>query len=138
MWDGSSPKSDKAAQLVYFGVADSYCKANDIDISPEVHSGGGPVDFKFSTRYSGRLLVEIKLSKGTAEHGYKEQLETYKTAAQTDGALFLVINVGGMGSKLTKINKLRQERIEKGERASDIIVVDATRKLSASKRIKGS
>jgi hypothetical protein len=138
LWDGSNPKSEKAAQLVYFGVADSYCKANDIDISPEVHSGGGPVDFKFSTGYNGRLLVEIKLSKGTVEHGYKEQLETYKTAAQTDEGLFLVINVGRMGSKLTKVNKLRQERIEKGERASDIVVVDATRKLSASKRTKGS
>ncbi len=72
------------------------------------------------------------------EHGYKEQLETYKTAAQTDEGLFLVINVGRMGSKLTKINKLRKERIEKGERASDIVVVDATRKLSASKRTKGT
>jgi hypothetical protein len=138
LWDGSNPKSEKAAQLVYFGVADSYCKANDIDISPEVHSGGGPVDFKFSTGYNGRLLVEIKLSKGTVEHGYKEQLETYKTAAQTDEGLFLVINVGRMGSKLAKINKLRQERIEKGERASDIVVVDATRKLSASKLTKRS
>src|SRR5450830_1480838 len=42
LWDGSNPKSEKAAQLIYFGIADSYCKANNIDISPEVHSGGGP------------------------------------------------------------------------------------------------
>src|SRR5436853_3249087 len=87
LWDGSNPKSEKAAQLIYFGVADSYCKANNIDISPEVHSGGGPVDFKFSSGYNGRLLVEIKLSKGAVEHGYREQLETYKTAARTDEAL---------------------------------------------------
>ncbi|WP_213737060.1 hypothetical protein [Bradyrhizobium sp. dw_411] len=53
LWDGSTPKSEKAAQLFYFGVADSYCKANNIDIWPEVHSGGGPVDFKFSTGYNG-------------------------------------------------------------------------------------
>jgi hypothetical protein len=57
LWNNSDPKSEKAAQLVYFGVADSYCKANNIDISPEVHSGGGPVDFKFSTGYAGRLSV---------------------------------------------------------------------------------
>jgi hypothetical protein len=134
LWDGSNPKSEKAAQLVYFGVADSYCKANNIDISPEVHSGGGPVDFKFSTGYNGRLLVEIKLSKGTVEHGYRDQLETYKTAAKTEEGLFLVINVGRMGNKLKKIQKLRQAQIAQGHRASDIVVVDATRKPSASKR----
>jgi hypothetical protein len=134
LWDGSNPKSEKAAQLVYFGIADSYCKANNIDISPEVHSGGGPVDFKFSTGYNGRLLVELKLSKGTVEHGYKDQLETYKTAAKTEEGLFLVINVGRLGNKLKKIRELRQAQIAQGRRASDIVVVDATRKLSASKR----
>ncbi|MGY4295112.1 hypothetical protein ACVWXN_003207 [Bradyrhizobium sp. i1.4.4] len=134
LWDNSNPKSEKATQLVYFGVADSYCKANNIDISPEVHSGGGPVDFKFSTGYAGRLLVEMKLSKGKVVQGYEEQLETYKAAAQTEEALFLIIDVGKMGSKLTKIKKIRAERLAAGQRAADIVVVDAKRKPSASKR----
>jgi hypothetical protein len=134
LWDNSNPKSEKAAQLVYFGVADSYCKANNIDISPEVHSGGGPVDFKFSTGYAGRLLVELKLSKGKVVQGYEEQLETYKAAAQTEEALFLIIDVGKMGTKLTKIKKIQAERQAAGDRAADIVVVDAKRKPSASKR----
>jgi len=134
LWDGSTPKSEKSTQLVYFGVADSYCKANNIDISPEVHSGGGPVDFKFSTGYAGRLLIELKLSKGKVVQGYEEQLETYKAAAQTEEALFLIIDVGKMGTKLTKIKKIQEERFSKGERAADIVVVDAKRKPSASKR----
>jgi hypothetical protein len=135
LWDGSEPKPEKAAQLVFFGVADSYCKANNIDISPEVHSGGGPVDFKFSSGYEGRLLVEIKLSKGKVVHGYKEQLEVYKTAAQTDEALFLVIDVGGMGKKLKIIQAAQKAQRDQGRRASDITVVDAKRKASASKRV---
>jgi hypothetical protein len=134
LWDGSNPKSEKAAQLVYFGVADSYCKANNIDISPEVHSGGGPVDFKFSSGYQGRLLVEIKLSKGAVEHGYTEQLETYKTAAKTEEALFLVIDVGKMGKKLSKIQALQKVQRDARQRVSEIVVVDAKKKLSASKR----
>jgi hypothetical protein len=134
LWDGSTPKSEKSAQLVYFGVADSYCKANNIDISPEVHSGGGPVDFKFSTGYAGRLLVELKLSKGKVVQGYEEQLETYKAAAQTEEALFLIIDVGNMGTKLTKIKKIQSERQALGEGAADIVVVDAKRKPSASRR----
>ena len=134
LWDGSTPKSEKSAQLVYFGVADSYCKANNIDISPEVHSGGGPVDFKFSTGYAGRLLVELKLSKGKVVQGYEDQLEVYKAAAQTEQALFLIIDVGKMGTKLTKIKKIQADRQAAGERAADIVVVDAKRKPSASNR----
>jgi hypothetical protein len=66
--------------------------------------------------------------------GYEEQLETYKAAAQTEEALFLIIDVGKMGTKLTKIKKIQQERQASGERAADIVVVDAKRKPSASNR----
>ena len=134
LWDGNKPKSEKAAQLVFFGIADSYCKANDIDISPEVHSGGGPVDFKFSTGYLGRLLIEIKLSTGDVVHGYEKQLEVYKDAASSKEALFLVINVGRMGEKLKKIQKMQNEHAARGEHTTQILVVDATKKPSASKR----
>jgi hypothetical protein len=48
-------------------------------------------------------LVEIKLSTGAVEHGYKTQLEVYRTAAKTDDGLFLVINVGKLGNKGKKI-----------------------------------
>lgn len=134
LWDGTKPRSEKSAQLVYFGVSDSYCKANNLDISPEVHSGGGPVDFKFSTGYAFRVLVEIKLSTGAVVHGYETQLEIYKAASQTDEGLFLVINVGGMGSKLTRVQAMQQDQIKAGKRSSDIVVVDATKRPSASKR----
>ncbi|WP_457662836.1 hypothetical protein [Sinorhizobium medicae] len=109
-----------------------FCKANNIDISPETHSGGGPVDFKFSKGYSNRLVVEIKLSKGTVVHGYKSQLEVYKTAANTDAGLFLVVDVGGMGRKLSDIKKHQQLSREAGHTVSDIVVVDGKRKRSAS------
>jgi hypothetical protein len=134
LWDGSKPRSEKSSQLVFFGVADSYCKSNNIDISPEVNAGGGPVDFKFSSGYKGRFLVEIKLSTGTVEHGYKTQLEIYKTAANTQDGLFLVINVGRLGKKGTKILAAQKAQRGAGYRAADIVIVDATKKPSASKR----
>jgi hypothetical protein len=134
LWDGSYPKAERASQLVFYGIAQSYCAANDIEISPEVNQGGGSVDFKFSRGYNFRLLVEMKLSKGTVEHGYKEQLEVYKTASQTHDAIYLVVNVGKMGSKLDKIKAIQKARLAAGQQAADIVVVDATRKASASKR----
>lgn len=133
LWDGDKPKTEKAAQLLLFAVADSYCKANNIEIAPEVHSGGGPVDFRFSQGYEVRVLVEMKLSKGAVEHGYAKQLERYKKAHKTESAFFLVVDVGGMGKKLRKIQDARQKKLDAGEYASAIIVVDAKGRPSASK-----
>jgi hypothetical protein len=133
MWNEDVPKKERAAQLLFLGIADVCCKANGVDISPEMHAGGGPVDFKFSTGYHNRVLVEVKRSIGAVEHGYAKQLEIYKTASRTDAAIFLIMDVGGMGAKLRKIRALQKQHRDVGKRASDIEIVDAKRKLSASK-----
>jgi len=134
LWHGGEPRHEKAAQLLFFAVADAYCRANNIDISPETDSGGGPVDFKFSTGYEGRHLVELKLSTGRVVHGYRTQLEVYKDAAgQCDGS-FLIVDVGQIGNKLRQARTMRSQRIAAGEEAPVIEVVDAAKKASASKR----
>lgn len=134
LWAGSKPKRERASQLIYFAIADSYCKANNVDISPEAHMGGGPIDFKFSSGYHARVLVEMKRSGGTVKHGYERQLEIYLDAAQTDFGVFVVMDYGDLGQKLETINAIRQARVDAGQRASEIIVIDATKKESASKR----
>jgi hypothetical protein len=134
LWNGTSHRHERASQLLFFAVATVMCAVNNVDISPETNSGGGPVDFKFSTGFHGRLVVEMKLSKGTVESGYKNQLEIYKKAAATSAGIFVVMDIGGMGYKLRKIERLRDAARAAGEPASDIIVIDAKRKASASKR----
>lgn len=138
MWEllwtpDGKPKRERAAQLLFFAVADVFCKANDIDISPETHSGGGPVDFKFSKGYVNRVVVEVKRSTGTVEHGYKVQTERYRAAANTDAAIFMIIDVGGMGRKLTNIKSHQKALTDQGIKASQIEVIDAKRKKSASR-----
>ena len=96
--------------------------------------GGGPIDFKFSSGYQARVLVEMKRSGGTVVHGYEKQLEFYKTASQTDFGVFVIINYGDLGNKMNEIKHIRDDCIKKGQRASEIIVIDATRRASASKR----
>lgn len=134
LWLGDKPKKERASQLIYYAIADAFCKANDLDISPEANMGGGPIDFKFSSGYSARVLVEMKRSGGTVVHGYEKQLEFYKDASQTDFALFVVMDYGDLGTKLNEIQRIRTARLNAGHRASDIIVIDATKKASASKR----
>lgn len=136
LWTSGKPKKERAAQLIYYAISDSFCKANDLDISPEANMGGGPVDFKFSKGYNARVLVEMKRSSGSVVHGYEKQLEFYKDAAQTDFALFVVMDYGDLGAKLTQIRQIRADRLAAGERASEIIIIDSRKKLSASKRKK--
>jgi hypothetical protein len=134
LWDQNRPRKERAAQRLFFAVADVYCKANNIDISPESDSGGGPVDFKFSSGYSGRFLVEIKLSTGKVVHGYKTQLGVYEEAEKSFESIFLILDVGGLAPKLKTILRAKNDQAARSERTPDIIVVDAKRKPSASKR----
>lgn len=134
LWNGHEPRHERAAQLLFFAVANVICAVNDVDISPETNSGGGPVDFKFSTGFSGRILVEIKMSKGQVEHGYSKQLEVYKAASKNASGVFLVVDVGGMGMKFRRIQAAQKKAEEAGLTASSIEYVDARRRKSASKR----
>jgi len=134
LWIGDVPKRERAAQLIYFAMADCYCIANDIDISPEANMGGGPIDFKFSKGYRARVLVEMKRSGGSVRHGYERQLEFYKKAARTFHGIFVVMDFGDLGGKLEQILQIQRARRAAGEQASDIVVIDATRKASSSKR----
>jgi hypothetical protein len=134
LWIEGRPKKERAAQLIYYAISDCFCRAHNVDISPEANMGGGPIDFKYSKGYSVRVLVELKRSNGRVIHGYETQLEIYKEAARTVHGIFVVLDFGDLAEKLTTIQTIRAERLERGEQASDIVVIDATRKASASKR----
>lgn len=135
LWVDKKPRHENSAQRIFFAVADAYCKANNIDVTPEADSGGGPVDFKFSAGYEARVLVELKLS--TNSHvvtGYTTQLEVYKGAEETTRAIYLVVDVGSMGTKDKRIMEAKNAALAKGEPASDIFFVDASPRKSASKQ----
>jgi hypothetical protein len=136
LWaDDDTPRKEKASQRLFFAIAYSYCKANNIDLTPEADAGNGPVDFKLSKGANSKVLVEIKLSTNSdVKHGYEKQLEIYKRADDTDRALFLLIDVGNMGRKYDEVTRMRIEFIEEHGRASDIMYVDGRQKASASKR----
>lgn len=97
LYDGrGKPKHESASQLLFFGVASAYCKANNLDLSPESDCGRGPVDFKFSHGNAGKVLVEVKLtSNKQLAHGFKSQLPIYLKAEGAQRGIYLVINNGG-------------------------------------------
>jgi len=128
------PRPEKAVQRLFFAVAHAYCKANNLDVTPEADTGNGPVDFKVSLGFTGRVLVEIKLStNGKLVPGYTRQLATYKTAEETQRGYYVVVDVGKMGNKDKALLATKNGAASKGETTSPIIFVDGIRRPSASK-----
>jgi len=125
-------KHESAAQLLFYGIADAYCKANDLDLSPESDCGRGPVDFKVSRGYGGKVLVELKLtSNGKLKHGFETQLAIYRKAEGAQRTVYLVIDVGG--ATVGRLTTFRQAVKDAGTNAPKVIWVDGIRKPSASK-----
>lgn len=135
LYDRGTPRPEKAAQRLFFAVAYAYCKANNLDLTPEADTGNGPVDFKISSGFQGRVLVEIKLSTNTKlVKGYSRQLEAYKSGEETSVGYYVVLDVGGMGKKGQAVMAERNRAISRHERVSPIIFIDGIRRISASKR----
>lgn len=128
------PRPEKSAQRLFFAIAYAYCKANNIDLTPEADTGNGPVDFKLSTGFTGRVLVEIKLSTNTKlVAGYTKQLERYREAEETAAGYYVVLDVGQMGNKHKRLNDALNVAALAAQKISPIEIVDGTRRDSASK-----
>jgi hypothetical protein len=130
----SKPYNEKQTQKIFNIVAYIYCKANDIDISPEMDTGIGLVDFKFSKGYSNKIIVEIKHStNANIISGYSTQLKLYMKSEETVQGFYVVIDFGGMGNNKKKL--MDMYNAETGKKP-EIIFIDARLKPSASKRKK--
>lgn len=136
LYDGTGkPMHEKYSQLLFYCVADSYCEANNVDISREPNAGNGPVDFKLSTGYQGRILVEVKLSSNShLIHGFQTQLPAYEKAEATTESIYLIIQVADSDTSIKNVLKMRDEAIGAGHRVPQIVVIDARPHVSASKR----
>jgi hypothetical protein len=123
--------NEKNTQKIFLLVAYSYCKANDIDVNPEMDTGRGNVDFKFSKGFSKKIIVEIKHSYNpNISDGFSEQLHLYKKAEETIHGYYVIVDVGGMGKKYEKLIEMYNN--DPWKRA-EIIYIDGRLKPSASK-----
>lgn len=93
LWnDDGSEKDEEAAQLLYKGIVQYYCHANNIVVDREVELGRGPVDFKFSNGYENRALLEVKkLHNGKFWQGIQRQLPSYLSSDDCKDGWFVAI-----------------------------------------------
>lgn len=131
--DGSH-KNENFSQMLFFSIAQSYCEANNLDLSPEVDSGRGPIDFKISKGHNDKINVEIKLSSNNLLHGYTKQLPIYDKAEKTNKSIFLIMQLyDNHDKKIENVFKYKKDNETLDNKLPNIVVVDATTKKSASK-----
>lgn len=124
-------KHESAAQKLFHGIAYQYCKANNLDISPEANSGRGPVDFKVSHGFTAKVLVELKLtSNSQLLHGFEKQLGAYQEAEGTLTSFYLVIDNGGASE--ARLEKFKKVVRDTPSPAPEVIMVDGIPRPSGS------
>jgi hypothetical protein len=139
LWDSTSKKEkpEHAAQLLFRGVAHSYCKANDISLDPEVNLGRGPVDFKFSQGYRRRAHLEVKkLHNGKFWNGLSKQLPSYMKSDEVCDGWLLAVRYRDNKSSSNRAKEL-PNKVDALRQAQHIeltyALIDARPKKSASK-----
>lgn len=137
LWnDNETPKMESAAQHLFLGIVKHYCKANDVEISPEVNIGRGPVDFKVSQGYQFRALIEAKLARNSKFwNGLEKQLPKYMEAESiTEGRFLVICHTDADMKKVKGIKDRVAEIAAKTQYNIASVVVDARHSpLSASK-----
>ena len=140
LWNDTktSSRNEEDVQLLFKGILDEHCRANNIDLTREVNQGMGPIDFRFSYGYSNRVLLEIKLAKNTRFwNGLKEQLPHYMKIDSCKNGIFLVIAYSDKDiERIKNIHEINKEVCSFHKVDIKIVVVDArtTNKESASKK----
>lgn len=104
--------------------------ASPCDVNSEVNNGRGPADYKVSFGSRDSTIVEFKLgSSSSLKRNLMSQTEIYKRASKSISDIKVILCY-------TKAEIANVARILKGlkqEGAENVIVIDATRKVSASK-----
>lgn len=132
--DDGKPRRERISQKVFQGIADSYCEANNLDMSPEVNSGRGPVDFKFSIGRNLKVLVEVKLTTNPQlVHGYERQLIEYEKSERTEDSFYMVIDNGGSEKQLERLLAIHNDYLKRNIKMHELILIDGKPKKSASK-----
>lgn len=104
--------------------------ASPLDVNAEVNNGRGPADYKVSFGSRDSTIVEFKLGSSTSlERNLLNQTEIYKKASKSISDIKVILCYKPAEiAKVTRIlKKIKQEEVE------NVIVIDASPKISASK-----
>ncbi|TDK31078.1 hypothetical protein E2F49_10710 [Luteimonas terrae] len=100
------------------------------DVNSEVNNGRGPADYKISFGQRDSTIVEFKLGSSTSlERNLINQASIYKEASKSINDISVILCY--TPAEIAKVKKIMKRL--KIEDAENVLVIDATPKISASK-----
>lgn len=128
-------KKERAPQLLFYGIAEAYCEANNLSLDRETNAGIGSLDFKLSHGFDAKVNVELKYSTNpNLMKGFEKQLPAYNRAEKTNHSIYLIKMTKNNSKKIKNLLKIADEQKANGKRVPEIIVIDGRKQLSASRR----
>ncbi|MGB5033962.1 MAG: hypothetical protein WBO76_17695 [Saprospiraceae bacterium] len=104
--------------------------ASPFDVNSEVNNGRGPADYKVSYGSGDSTIVEFKLANSSSlKRNLMNQTDIYKVAAKSSSDISVVLCYTDNDKR--KVNKILKELKREGH--ENIVVIDGTPKVSASK-----
>jgi len=103
--------------------------ATPFAVDSEVNNGRGPADYKISYGERDSTIVEFKLAASSSlKKNLLNQTEIYKKASKTINDIKVILCY--TSSEIAKVNRILRSISQEG--AENIVIIDATKKLSAS------
>ena len=103
--------------------------ATPYDVNSEVNNGRGPADYKISYGERDSTIVEFKLAASTSlKRNLLNQTEIYKKASKSINDIKVILCY--TSAEIAKVNRTLKSINQEG--AENIVIIDATKKLSAS------
>lgn len=135
--DAGRPRPERVVQALFRSVVLHYCRASDIDLSGEANAGKGPVDFKFSSGWRARAVVEIKLANNSKYwHGLHKQTPQYMRSEEVRCGFFVTVGFRDVDFSDERRDRAR-DAVEAVKAREDVelrlVDIDAREKPSASK-----
>lgn len=104
--------------------------ASPLDVNSEVNNGRGPADYKVSFGSRDSTIVEFKLgSSSSLEKNLQNQTQIYKKASKAISDIKVILCY--TTAEIFKVNRILKKLDQQD--AENFIVIDATKKISASK-----
>jgi len=103
--------------------------ASPFDVNSEVNNGRGPADYKISYGERDSTIVEFKLASSTSlERNLAHQTEIYKKASKSINDIKVILCY--TDAEIRKVDRILKRMGQFG--AENIVIIDATKKTSAS------
>jgi hypothetical protein len=112
------------------------CRALNVNLERESHTGRGLLDFKFSIGHDYRCLAEVKLfNSARLQEGVSVQLPTYLLADRSTYGIYVPIflEVSDLAMQVRELHALALQRARSHGVVMDVIDIRAWRPRSASK-----